>query len=301
MLKEPSKPKSLEIFQALEGRMTLSQTERATFRRLSSGYQGERLFYQKVGQHLPKNYPAYFDVSLTVNGSLIQLDVIIPTQSQLYHLEIKNYANTYTIENQHWLLGNDQLIQNPLLQLERAKGLLTMFNQSQQINLPVSSFLVFLQPSFHLYQASKTLPIIYPNMIDSFLKKISLESAYSSPKLQQVLYRHHQPHSIFEKIPTYTGNQLKKGFFCKACGEKLWRKTQKKHACPRCHQITKVSADTIQAIVDYYILFPNEKITNQKLMDWVDGAVDRSYMQRKLSQILKMIKFNRGTHYVKKI
>ncbi|WP_442874236.1 hypothetical protein [Cytobacillus sp. NCCP-133] len=63
-------------------------------------------------------------------------------------------------------------VKNPLLQLQRSESLLRRLLQELGYKSPLKAFIIFINPEFHLYQATKNLPAIFPAQINRFMDKI---------------------------------------------------------------------------------------------------------------------------------
>lgn len=298
MFENPSVSHALQIFRALDKRMALSSETLATYKRLERGHEGEMAFAECVRQLLSPEHQRFFDVSLQINGSQVQYDVLIPTQRTIYHLEIKNYANAYVAQDNQWRLQNGQLILSPLPQVDRANKLLTMLLEKLGIYLPVSSHLIFIHPTFHLYQAPESWPIVYPNQITQFLSNINQKSSFQSDLLYHYFINHHLKKSIFEKIPVYTYPDLAKGCFCHACGGKLVQSSERMHECKQCGRRSLQRDDLLQAGADFVLLFPEARVTTRQIQDWTGYGLTRYQVQRALAQVYQLVSKKRGSHYI---
>jgi len=125
-------------------------------------------------EKLSGNYLILNDLLLEINNTIFQLDSLLIAQQIIYLFEVKNYEGDYYIKDDQWYSSfSGKEIKDPLLQLKRSESLLRKLLESIQSNFLIKSYFVFLNPEFTLLQASKELPIIYPNQINRFVKKLN--------------------------------------------------------------------------------------------------------------------------------
>lgn len=298
MHKKPRKPNELFVYEALVGRLDFSSNQEATYRRLTRGFEGERKFFEMLPKSLVDKHHIYFDLSLMIDNSETQIDVLIPTQQQIHHLEIKHYKNSFTVKGDQWQLENGKVIMNPLHQLRRTGELINILTQKLGHQQLVTSHIIFTHPTFHLYQASKTWPIIYPNQIQKFIKKIQAESKIQNKNLNHYIQAHHLKRSRFERIPNYNFDQLRKGLFCPTCHIKLKRKTARKNVCPSCGHSSNIAENVIRATEQYQHLFPKKQINIRTILAWTDYPLHRTQIYRIFNKNYQLIKKNRGSYYL---
>src|SRR5699024_7602533 len=106
--------------------------------------------------------------------SVLQLDCIIIQQREIQHLEIKNFEGDFQLkDNALHIIKTDKEIKNPLNQLERGKFLLKQFLHDLGYNLPLKSYVVFVNPEFTIYQDKPKHPIVHPSQIFRFIKMLN--------------------------------------------------------------------------------------------------------------------------------
>ncbi|MFJ7728715.1 nuclease-related domain-containing protein [Neobacillus sp. NPDC097160] len=115
---------------------------------------------------------------------------------------------------------NGNKIQNPLHQLNRCESLLSQLLLKHGFRIPIKAWVVFINPTFTLYQAPKNKPIIYPTQLDFLMKKLNASTSKLNArhqKLAELLVSLHQTESPYTELPKYEYDQLKKGQTCKDC------------------------------------------------------------------------------------
>ncbi|MCR2822486.1 nuclease-related domain-containing protein, partial [Lederbergia panacisoli] len=157
------------------------------------------------------------DMQLESNHSDFQIDSLVIAQKPILLFEIKNYEGDYYIEDEQWYYMNGDKIQNPLSQLERSEVLFRRLLRDQGYNIPIESYLIFINPEFHLYNAPRNLPIIFPNQQNRFFEKLSKIPSNINDHHKKVAHKlislhNEKPH--FMKIPVYSFEEIRKGFIC---------------------------------------------------------------------------------------
>ncbi|MBS4218220.1 NERD domain-containing protein [Bacillus sp. FJAT-49711] len=158
---------NLLILRVLKKRKNIAYKEKASLSRLEKGFIGERMFDDWVDK-LTKKWTVLKDLQIKSNNSIFQIDSMIITQESILLFEVKNYEGDYYIEDEKWYRVNGSEIQNPLLQLKRSESLLRILLQNLGYTVPIQAFLVFINPTFHLYHATRNPHIIFPTQLDRF-------------------------------------------------------------------------------------------------------------------------------------
>lgn len=303
MFSKPRKPVSLQILEALKKRKVLSVEEQSTYKRLSSGYSGEKRFANLLKSEFHNPAIPLFDLNLTVNGSECQLDCILIFQNELLLLDIKNIQGDFFIKNDslHFVKETKE-IQNPLHQLKRAEILLMEFLTQQQIPLKIKSYLIFVHPEFHVYQAPHHLPIIYPGQIHRFISGLH-HYPYELQKRHQIyaqrLMNAHLPISKYEQLPIYEYQQLRKGIFCHHCDYfMVIGNSSRQLTCKKCGKGEPVDSAIIRSVTEFDLLFPDEKITVERVNHWCNQIIPKSSIKRVFSKTLKIKGYGKGSYYI---
>ncbi|WP_373370781.1 nuclease-related domain-containing protein [Lederbergia panacisoli] len=160
------------------------------------------------------------DLLLERNNTEFQIDAVIIAQNSILLFEVKNHEGDYYIENNQWLYFNGTPLQDPVSQLERKQLLFQMLLRDLEYNSPIKSYLVYINPDFHLYNSPRNLPIIFPSQLNRFfneLNKIPSNIYEHHKKLAYKLVSLHKTGSRNTKIPEYSYEELRKGISCSCC------------------------------------------------------------------------------------
>lgn len=302
MFHSPLKPFPLRVFHTLEGRIPFSKEQSLTFNRLSRGHDGESNWAQHLQQHLHNNPASLFDIHLQSGENEFQLDHLLLFQKTLYLFEIKNFEGDYVLNNEQWYLRTTKKeIRNPLHQLSRSHMLLQQFLNRENIQIDIHPYLIFIHPNFHLYQATENIPAVFPGQLQRFLKHLNqLPSSLHSfhHRLIDTLTRHHIHRSIYEQLPHYEYTQLKKGVLCQECRGWMKPYTSRHIICSNCNKNESFKSAIIRSIKEFQLLFPNQKLTANRIFDWCGFLIPKRSVQQTLLENYKLINKGRYSYYV---
>ncbi|OIJ19135.1 hypothetical protein BKP45_14290 [Anaerobacillus alkalidiazotrophicus] len=145
-------------------------------------------------------------MNFLTNNTNIQIDSLIISPVKIYLLDVKNYEGNYYIESDRWYSMPKSESKNPLLQLKRTETQLQRLLEDLRINLSVESYVVFVNPEFHLYQAPIDEPIIFPTQLNRFCNKLNLNTSkmkVNHSNLAEKLLSIHLSESPYKRIPDY--------------------------------------------------------------------------------------------------
>lgn len=300
IFKERSESLELKFLRSLDVRAELIETDRRRFHNLAKGYEGEVLF-DSLTEKLQCDNFLLNDLLLEYSGNKFQIDTLMITQDPLYLFEVKNYEGDFYYENGMFRsLASKKEIQNPLLQLERCQSLLRQLLQSIWIRLTIEAYVIFINPRFHLYQSPLNKPIIYPNQLPDFLKKLNRKSSTLSGRhkgLAEQLVSMHQIESPYEKYAKYTINKVKKGFICGVCGSFHVSFCGRHLQCEVCGHLEGLDAAVLRMVEEIRLLYPNEKITTNLVFDWCEVIGSKQAIARILKQNFSVRGNKRHTYY----
>ncbi|MEK5382139.1 nuclease-related domain-containing protein [Niallia sp. FSL W8-0635] len=184
------KPRTVspEIFvlNSLNLRLELSSNEKQYLANLQKCFEGEKMF-DSLTENLIENCYIIHDLLLQTNNNTLQIDSTIITAEEIHLFEIKNYEGDYYYQNDRIFTMNHKEISNPLNQIRRNETLFQQILQKHGLeNKTITSFVVFINPEFTLYQAPLTLPFIFPTQIQRSLKRINHHSSKANKYQKQL-------------------------------------------------------------------------------------------------------------------
>lgn len=264
----------LKILKSLNNRMKLSKNDKQYFLNLKKGFEGELLFDSYL-EKLQCNCLILNDLLFKFNKNTFQIDSLIVTSDLIYLFEIKNYEGDFLYKS-----ASEQIIpksreievQNPLFQLNRAESLLRQLLQSIGFRNPINSSVVFVNPTFTLYQAPVNKPFIFPTQITRHLKQI--ESKPSRITSNEKLYADHlislhQPESQYSQIPTYEYEHLQKGITCEVCHSFLVFIEGQNCVCRNCGHIELTSSSIIRSVLEDSCFFRKGRLPRMRFLSGV--------------------------------
>jgi len=295
------KSKEYRTMISLNARMGLSSIDKQHYAYLEKGYQGEVAFDQLTSK-LQNGLYILNDLCLEHNKSFFQIDTLIISQQTIYPYEVKNYEGDYRYElgNFYPKLSKDE-IKNPLDQLKRSKSLLRPTLKNLGFQLPIEGSLTFVNPTFTLYQAPLNEPIIHPTQLNSLMKKLNdIPSKLTTrhKMLADQLISMHQTDSPYTRFPSFTYDQLDKGFICAVCHTLISvMKERQKLVCQKCGHVETVDSAVLRSVEELVLLFPDVKITTNLVFEWCKVIESKKQISRILKENYTLIGFGQWSYY----
>ncbi|MBW8349578.1 NERD domain-containing protein [Bacillus sp. IITD106] len=273
----------LKGYRMLNSRKVLTGEDKEQLNRLEKGYAGEVLFNERV-DGLLKEWLILNDLQLESNNSEFQIDSLVICKNLLLLFEVKNYEGDYYIEGDKWNYINGSSIQNPVHQLERTESLLRRLLQDQgHNNTPIESSVVFVNPAFHLYNAPRNLPIIFPNQLNRFFEKLNKIPAKTNEyhmRLAKKLLSLHK--NVMPELPNYSYEELRKGVVCANCYSFNLDSKRLVFLCKNCGTIENMTSAILRSVDEFTFLFPERKITTRSIFEWCDGIKSKGTIREVL-------------------
>lgn len=299
LLKKRTKPKELSVMERLDSRMKLIMKDKRYYQSIKSGYEGELLFDSYTAK-LTCDCLILNDLLLSFNHTTFQIDTLIIAADKVYLFEIKNFKGDYIYDSERLFTKSKTEIINPLHQLNRSKYLLSQLLLSLGFNSHIDASVVFINPSFTLYQAPLGLPYIFPTQVEAFLKNVNENTGQLNNRLQTLGEKLHSLHLIespFSQLPHYQYEQLQKGMTCVQCKSFSIYVEGRDCLCKDCGHAESVSTMVLNSVEDFKLLFPNEKITTNTIHEWCKVVPERKRINRVLTSHYKSFGVRRWTYY----
>src|SRR5699024_2066785 len=217
--KSRTKSKELIMLEILDKRMKLLSEDKQRYFSLKKGYEGEILF-DSLTEKLQCDCLILNDLLLEVNHTTFQIDSLIILQGKIYFFEVKNQEGDYYYESGKFFKKPNLETINPLFQLGRSESLLHQLLLKHGFKLPIDASVVFINPSFILYQAPLDQPIIYPTQVKNYLSQLNAIPSKITNRhreLAERLVALHKTESPYERIPSFDYDLLRKGITCEKC------------------------------------------------------------------------------------
>lgn len=295
--KERTKSKHLRIYEILHKRMQLENDDYYYYLNLKKGFEGECRFDEYTEQ-IGMNCLVLNDLQLEMRRSSFQIDALLICSDKFLLYEIKNYEGVHQWGKDKFTKATGIALENPSMQVQKTKVRLELLLQELDCRMPVEAYVVFINPEFTLLSAPSDEGYILPSQIPGYFRNIRMSARPTAEqkRLAKALANLHEP-NYPSKMPEYHYEQLRKGMPCPECGSLA--ETFKGHfqTCSNCGQRMNVKAIIRTSIEDFRILFPEEKITSGRMLDWC-GSGDQDRIYRVLKADRSYIGKNRGRYYL---
>lgn len=297
-----SAPLELMILDYLLPRMNASTAQTNRWHNLQKGHAGESYVYHLLKKQLPPRYLLLSDLLLEHQQTKFQIDLLLISKNDIYLLEVKNYQGNYVIQNDNWYTASSRTeIRNPLHQLKRSELLLQQLLEKTSFRFSIKPYLVFVHPTFQLYQAPLDAPIIFLTQLNQFINQLQATPFEQTPpqiKLANYLTSKQLSQSPRGRLPDYDFASLRKGIVCGECSAFVEVYNRIKVICRSCQKQESINAAVNRSVIEFNLLFPDEKITVPTIYKWCSIIQSQKTIRRILKKYYHQVGVNNWTHYV---
>ncbi|QCR31855.1 nuclease-related domain-containing protein [Lysinibacillus sp. SGAir0095] len=279
--------------------MQLSKFEQQNYSNLSKGFEGE-LKFDVLTSNLVNDCLVLNDLLLKTNSQTFQIDTLLLTNNLIYLLEIKNYVGDFYYKSDRLFMKDQLEISNPLIQLTRSESLLSQLLNKLNYTIPIQSFVIFINPSFTLYQAPPDKPFIFPTQLQRFISTLSSQPSKlknQHKKLAEKLVSLHIEESNIKQIPSFDFQLLRKGILCSNCYSFITKINGMKCICTSCGNEELVETAVVRNIKEFRLLFPHKKITTNQMYEWCTVIPQKRRIQKILQRNFKQFGVRQWTYY----
>lgn len=295
-------PLELTLLNDLLPRMNASTAQKKRWSNVQKGHCGESHLYQLLRKELPPQYLLLSDLLLEHQHTKFQIDLLLISKNDVFLLEVKNYKGNYVIQNDNWYTTSSQVeISNPLHQLKRSELLLRQLLEKTSFRFSIKPYLVFVNPTFQLYQAPLDAPIIFRTQLNQFINQLQATSFEQTPlqrKLANYLTSKQLSQSPRGRLPDYDFASLRKGIVCGECSAFVEVYNRIKVICRSCQKQESINAAVNRSVIEFNLLFPDEKITVPTIYKWCSIIQSQKTIRRILKKYYHQVGVNNWTHYV---
>lgn len=303
-LKTPQPPTSLKILHYLQPRMPLQVEDKINIQNLNKGVNGERKFFQILKDNLLVDCLILYGLNLEVDQTEFQIDCLMIFQNDLMLIEVKNYNGDFYVKDDSWYsvaTGNE--IRNPIHQIKRSEILFRKLLKQLGYKYSVKASIVFINKEFFLYQAPLDQSLIFPNQIQRFINKLNNMTSKITKKHENIanqLVKQLLPISSHERLPKYNYDQLKKGIVCNSCQKFLKVLSRTNLWCDQCNKEENVDSAVMRSVAEFYLLFPNKRITTATIHEWCKIISSKKAIRRILKENLEYVNNGKYSYYIVK-
>ncbi|MFC6464012.1 nuclease-related domain-containing protein [Marinilactibacillus sp. GCM10026970] len=286
----------------LNARTTLRESDRRLLWNLEKGYTGEEQFDTLLAKHLTSDALILNDLLLKNSGSTFQIDTLVISGGTIHLYEIKNYSGDYILTNEGLSTVSGKIIRNPTIQLARTKQNLTNLIRETHFKHKIQAHVVFVHPTFTLYNASTTDSFIFPTQIETHLIKINDQLKMSSQKdrqLAEILVDGQETQNQHEQTtPEYPYEQLEKGVVCPHCNTLSLSSGLRMKSCLTCGHKVPLESAILESVRQYQVLFPEGKVTTNQIDDWCGKQTSTKSIRKVLETHFTMVGTNKLKEYI---
>lgn len=293
-------PLDLLIFRVLHTRMQLSENEISNYAARQKGYEGE-LKSDEWLKGLTDHWLVLHGLLLEFDGSKFQIDTLIIVHEKIYILDVKNFEGDHYLDGDKWYTKSHPNMKNPLHQLSRCETLFRKLLLDLGYNYPVESYLIFVNPEFHLYITTINPAIIFPTQLNRFLKKLNTRPVKLNQRYHNLAYQLASLHIVespYSRVPTYSFETLKKGMFCPKSYSLYIDISKDLCICSKCGFIEEVDEAILRNVQEFMLLFPDRKVTVNDIYEWCGGVISKKVIRRILSKNFLLLKHSKQSHYI---
>lgn len=296
--KERTKPKLLRIYEVLSNRMILSDDDHYYHLHLDKGFDGEHGL-DGVTEPLSSHCLVLNDLQLEFRKSPFQVDTLLICTDKILLYEVKNYEGVHTWAEDKLIKSTGVYLENPKIQLQRTKVKLELLLQSLSCQMRVEAYVVFINPEFTLLEAKGDEKFLLPSQIPLHFRSLQMNEIPSleQRRLADRLLQLHDPDYPLHKKPVYRYEDLRKGLSCPACGTIVAAFYGHFIECQTCGERMNVKKAIKKNIDDFRLLFPDEKVTTNRMLDWC-GSGDKDRIYRILRESYRPRGNAHGRYYV---
>ncbi|AEB30169.1 conserved hypothetical protein [Carnobacterium sp. 17-4] len=301
VVKKRNKSNYLRTLEALNRRMRVTDEEKLHLLNMQKGFEGELLFDSQVEEFLDLDSLVLNDLLFTEKGSTFQVDTLILTGAKILLFEVKNYAGSFEFNSHHFSTFSGKEIVNPLNKLDETSIKMRQLLSKWNVNQKLDSTLIFVNPTFTLYNTPIDSPIIFPTQIREHFSQMNKSALPLSKKqyyLADKIMKEYQNESAFQqKFPNYTYDKLKKGLWCIKCNSPNITITQRTSFCKVCGHRTSVEEIALHQVEDFKLLFPDSKVTTPTMYDWLGSTIPIARIRKILVKKYKICGATYGSYY----
>ncbi|MBV7505045.1 NERD domain-containing protein [Bacillus sp. sid0103] len=300
LIKPRLEPLKIILLRSLNARMHLSDKEVSNYTVLIKGYEGEKKSDLWL-EGLSEGWLIIHDLLLEYNNSKFQIDTLLISQDKIYLLDVKNFEGDYYVEGDKWYSSARKDVKNPVHQLERCETLLRALLRDLGYHYPLESYLIFVNPEFHLYITSINPSLVFHSQMNRFLKKLNARPVNLNKKhykLAEQLVALHKVESPYPYLPGYHYEKLEKGILCPQCYFFYSEIQGSKLKCGHCGCTEEVESAVVRSVAELILLFPEQKITTKVVQDWCKIVKSEKTIRRILSKYYKQIGHGKSANYV---
>ncbi|MHC0036827.1 nuclease-related domain-containing protein [Pseudoneobacillus sp. C159] len=288
-------------FKVLNGRWNLSDLEIRHFPKLLKELDGRRNCENWL-KNLSINWCIFYKLWFRMEDQFFSVDALAYSGKTLFHFLVINEEGDYYIKGEKWYKFTHIQIDNPLHKLQKREYFLQKLLQSIGYNIPIDSYIVFINPNFNLYKAPVNKQLILPTQLNGYIRKLNQYTPDLTENhkmmIEELLSIQAKP-PLSYLLPKYRFERIKKGFKCVKCSSfHLVQINVCTFGCKNCGHAEDVDSAILRNIVAFRLLFPEIKMTTSIIFDWSGGGVLKKVIRKVLLRNFKLVECGRSSYYI---
>ncbi|KAA1036595.1 nuclease-related domain-containing protein [Macrococcus equipercicus] len=255
LLKSCDVPYRLKYYDALVGRVKMTDKQSKDYAIYQSGYQGEWSFAELIKAY--KHAVVLWDVSLNNRCGEAQFDFIVIHDYVVTHYDVKNFKGSYQLQGNMFVSRTGSKIKNPDTQLAVAHAVLESEIKSYDWRYEVESYIVFINETFHL-DGSKKEQWLYKSQLKHHLSAIDNPHPMTEHNMQlgNHLLQRHQPNPHLNMPVKTEFSSIAGGLKCPLCRKRIeiLLTGKKYYNCPACMRVFMRKEILLRSLQDLYYL-----------------------------------------------
>ncbi|MGP6146817.1 nuclease-related domain-containing protein [Jeotgalibaca sp. A122] len=291
-----------QILHALERRFVLPTELQSYLANLDRGLGGEDCF-REVLEGLTCAHVLLRDVRLRLDANFFQIDALLLTGKQVIVFEVKNWGGAFEYaDGQIVSKKSGKPYKNPREQLNRCVVNLQYLLKTWGFDFEVVGRVVFIDPTFYLYNAPIGLPFLFVPELNEWVKALNRFDGWigeSHRRLGELLVARHCPAKVdYDLLPVYTFKKLKKGMDCQNCGGFGTRVAGQRVRCLECGCEERAETAIVRWAVELQLLFPKVKVTSRLVGDFCDNQFEVRRIHRSLRKHFEQMGTTKGAYFI---
>lgn len=288
---------------ALKKRGHLSFKTINYLKQLNLGHDGEVSFANIFDSIMTDYCETIHDFRFILDGSERQIDTVAIFNNAILIFEIKNHQRNQVFHNGNFYsYKTKKEVKSPLHQINDIANKFSELLYSIDQRIPIHSYVVYINRNFQLYNLPLKEPIIMYSQLSNFLNDLKSQHTLVKPHVQMLK---DQIIHLNSEIPRYcdvdyTFESLNKGIFCENDGSELLSNGLEKYICGKGGTFYQQKDVVFQLVEDFRALFPDEKITLNKLYEFSGKKISHYKLQKVLNAYYEKVGVRRGAYYVDK-
>lgn len=273
--------------------------------RLEKGFAGERILLDYLEKYGENDWSVLRNVWLDYFGEF-ECDLLLATYTGLYGFEVKNYSRKIeVVNNEAWMLG-EAMSKNPISQTRNMAGNLNKIfkNNSELPKLQGVLALVGEDNGVKNHESVTDVKVLARGDIRDYIWNIvQNERNYPGypidPELVLRGLAKFEKESSFvsEALPGVTEKYIKNGICCNRCGN-FDLDTSKNYIVCSCGVHESREEAIVRTICEYGVIYNDRNFTTKELIEFFNGDISLSTLQRYLNKHFKKIGSYRNTEYI---